>query len=75
MKNISKSKRNLGKQVIAAVMALSLAAPLYARYNPKPRWSLFSVQQEVDAGKQYSAEIEKELPLVNDAEVNRYVGK
>jgi Zn-dependent protease with chaperone function len=62
-------------RVLALVLVLSLAAPtaLFARYNPKPGFNVFSVEQDVELGKQHSAEIEKQVPVLNDAEVTRYI--
>ncbi|MEO5936349.1 MAG: M48 family metalloprotease [Terriglobales bacterium] len=65
--------RRISQQLVAVMLIGVLALPLHARYNPKPRWSLFSVQQEVQAGKEYSAQIEKELPLVRESDINNYV--
>ncbi len=53
----------------AAVFAVEAAGQL----NLKPGFNLFSKQQDVDAGKQAAAEADKQLPLVNDAQVVRYI--
>jgi beta-barrel assembly-enhancing protease len=67
-------KAILQRSTAIALICL-MALPLEARYNAKPRWSLFSVEQEVQAGQQYSAEVEKQLPLVNDSTINNYVSR
>jgi len=41
--------------------------------NLKPGFNLFSQQQDIEAGQQASAEADKQLPLVNDAQVVRYI--
>jgi Zn-dependent protease with chaperone function len=61
---------------MALAMMFSMAAPqlLEARYKPKPGWNLFSRDQEVQVGKEASAEVEKKLPLLKDSDpVTRYV--
>jgi beta-barrel assembly-enhancing protease len=68
------ASRMCQKLVAVALIGL-MATPLHARYNAKPRWSLYSVDQEVQAGKEYSAQVEKEMPLVNDAALNSYVSR
>lgn len=63
---------------MALTMLLSLVAPalLEARYQPKPAWNLFSREQEVQVGKEASAEVQKKLPLLPDSDpVTRYVQK
>lgn len=67
--------RRISQQLVAVVLIGGLALPLQARYNPKPRWSLFSVDQEVQAGKEYSAQIDKEMPLVRESDINNYVSR
>src|SRR5688500_15888874 len=36
-------------------------------------FNLFSVQQDVDLGRQSAAEVEKQLPILNDARTNTYL--
>ncbi len=63
---------------MALAMMFSLVAPqlLEARYKPKPAWNLFSREQEVQIGKETSAEVEKQLPLLPASDpVTRYVQK
>jgi Zn-dependent protease with chaperone function len=63
---------------MAVAMMLSMVAPqlLEARYKPKTGWNLFSREQEVQIGKESSAEVEKQLPLLKDSDpVTRYVQK
>jgi len=61
---------------MAVAVIVSMVAPqlLEARYKPKPAWNLFSRAQEVQVGKEASAEVEKKLPLLRDSDpVSRYV--
>src|SRR3954471_16046890 len=61
-------------KLIAALIAIAIAVPLYARFNPKPASpNFFSLDQEVQAGQEEAAKVDKQLPLVNDAALNRYV--
>jgi len=65
----------MSQRMVAVLLVCVLVAPLQARYNAKPRWSLFSVEQEIQAGKEYSAQVDKEMPLVKDADINSYVAR
>jgi Zn-dependent protease with chaperone function len=38
-------------------------------------FNLFSVQQDVDLGRQSAAEVEKQLPILNDSRTNTYLGR
>jgi hypothetical protein len=60
----------------AILLCLLLVTPpsLEARYKPKFGWNLFSRDQEVQAGKEASAEVEKQLPVLKDSDpVSRYI--
>ena len=57
--------------------ALALAAPLSASAQTKratPGFNLFTVEQDVEIGRQSAAEAEKQLRLLNQPNVNRYLG-
>jgi len=63
---------------MALAMIVSMVAPqlLEARYKPKPAWNLFSRDQEIQVGREASAEVEKQLPLLKDSDpVTKYVQK
>src|SRR3954469_25540750 len=67
--NSSRSTR-----IIAVTLALSIAAPpLFARYQPKPGFNLYPVDEEIKAGKDAATETEKQMPLVKDAQLNQYI--
>jgi len=53
----------------AAVYGVEAAGQL----NLKPGFNLFSQQQDVDVGRQASADADKQLPLLNDVQVVRYI--
>jgi predicted Zn-dependent protease len=65
----------ISQRFAAVLLVALLVLPAEARYNAKPRWSLYSVDQEVQAGKEYSAQVEKEMPIVNDAALNSYISR
>jgi Zn-dependent protease with chaperone function len=61
-------------RLFAALLALAIALPLYARFDPKPgKPNFFSLDQEVQVGQQEAAKLDKQLPLVTDAALNRYI--
>lgn len=70
-----KTRRSMLVKVVAVVLAVNLAVPvLFARFNPKPASpNFYSLEQEVQAGQQAAAEVDKTMPLVNDPELNRYI--
>jgi predicted Zn-dependent protease len=41
----------------------------------KPGWNMFSPQQDVQVGRENAAKVDKELPLLHDATVERYVNE
>jgi hypothetical protein len=58
--------------------ALVLCAPLAvgAEASPaKPGFNLFSVEQDVEIGRQSAVEAERQLRMLNDRNVNRYLNK
>lgn len=60
----------------AAALAWMLMLALAAQAQPRrvrPGFNLFSVEQDIQIGKEYSAQIEKELVLVQDRELNDYI--
>jgi hypothetical protein len=68
--------QSLMSRSLAAILAITLFAPqtLFARYQPSPgRPNFFSLDQEVQIGQQESSKIDQTMPLVADAELNRYI--
>ena len=66
------------RTLVSALLVASLTlAPLRARgverLQFKPGFNLFSTQQDVQVGKENAAQIDKQLPLVNDPEVLQYL--
>ncbi len=66
----------VARPVIALAIAWSLAAGVAeGQTKVNPGWNMFSAQQDVEIGAQSAAEAERQLPIVNDAEVNAYVNR
>jgi beta-barrel assembly-enhancing protease len=65
--------------LLAGLMVLGpLSAPGSAQTTIKqnqPGFNLFSVQQDVDLGRQSAIEAEKQLPMLRDATVNNYLNR
>jgi len=65
--------------LLAGLMVLGpLSAPSSAQTTIKqnqPGFNLFSVQQDIDLGRQSAIEAEKQLPMLRDATVNTYLNR
>ena len=71
-----RSVRVFGQQGMAFLLALTLAlapAAWAERTRLKPGWNMFSPQQDVDLGREVSKDAERQLPLLNDPQVDAYV--
>jgi len=58
--------------------ALVVSAPLVAPAETKratPGFNLFSVEQDIEVGRQSAREAERQLPLLNDRNLDRYLNK
>ncbi len=61
---------------MAAALSLLLGTAAFAqRTEMKPGWNIFSVEQDVEIGRQTSAEAEKQLPLLGDRKVDEYLNR
>jgi len=65
------------KRIFAILLSLLLVLPPYsfARYNPKPGMNFFSIDQDVQLGKENAVEVEKQMPMVTDAAINQYINR
>lgn len=66
------------RAAIALLAAVSLAiAPVAQaeRTKLKPGWNMFSAQQDVEIGQKVAADAERQLPMLNDARVDRYLDR
>ncbi len=75
-------KRTVWLSSVLLVGSLVFCAPLVARGDdetdramPTPGFNLFSVQQDVEIGRQSAVEAERQLPLLRDRNVDRYLNK
>jgi beta-barrel assembly-enhancing protease len=55
------------------ILLLGIAPVLAQRTQLKPGWNLFSPAQDVEVGKQTAGEAEKQLAMLNDQRVDRYL--
>jgi beta-barrel assembly-enhancing protease len=71
-------KRTIRAPSALLVGAFVLCAPLAARAAAKqvtPGFNLFSVEQDIEIGRQSAVEAERQLPLLNDRNVDRYLNQ
>lgn len=62
------------RPVIALMVALALGAGVAdAQTKINPGWNLFSPQQDVEIGQQSAMEAERQVPILNDRDVEQYV--
>jgi hypothetical protein len=77
-KETVKMKRTIRVPSVLLASALVLCAPLVARAEASratPGFNLFSVEQDVEIGRQSAVEAERQLPMLNDRNVDRYLNK
>jgi len=73
---MNRSAHLIARPVIALMIAMSLTAGIAnAQTQIKPGWNLFSPQQDVEIGQQSAVEAERQLPILNDSNVNAYVNR
>ncbi len=73
-----KTRLSASAAMFASLMALGpLSAPSHAQTtrSAQPGFNLFTVQQDVDLGRQSALEVEKQLPMLNDASTNAYLNR
>jgi len=70
----SMPRRSLARTLITSVAALMLAATTAAAQTVvKAGFNVFSVDQDVEIGRQSAAQVDRQIPAVNDAAISRYV--
>ena len=60
----------------AAVVVMACAALVYGAEKQKalkPGFNLFSKEQDVQMGQEYAAQVEREMPVVDNAELNKWI--
>ena len=68
-----KSRRSLGLLGIALVAMAFIVATAGAQTVVRPGFNIFSVDQDVEIGRQSVLQLEKKLPVMNEATAQRYV--
>ncbi len=71
-------KRTVRASSFLLAALLAIGAPLLAREQAKPAtagFNLFSVQQDIEIGRQSAVEAERQLPLLRDRNVDSYLNK
>ena len=71
-------KRTTQALSVLLASALALCAPLVAQAATSPAtagFNLFSVQQDVEIGRQSAVEAERQLPMLKNGNVDRYLNK
>ena len=65
---------HVARPILALALALTLVAGVAeAQTKINPGWNMFSPQQDVEIGAQSAAEAERQLPILNDRQVENYV--
>jgi beta-barrel assembly-enhancing protease len=67
-----RQRAGLAMVIVAFVLVPALSAQ---RSRLKPGWNLFTPAQDVEAGRQVSADAEKKLAMLNDRRVNDYLDR
>ncbi len=78
MKLAIKNHRRTSTTLAAALTALvGISGILWGvqELKFKPGWNMFSPQQDVQVGRENAAQVDKELPILQDATVERYVNE
>src|SRR3989337_2819940 len=57
------------------VSQIATVAPLQAPIEIKPGFNTFTPAQDIELGKEAAKDVEKEYPLVNDAQLNAYISR
>jgi Zn-dependent protease with chaperone function len=73
---MNRSAHIVARPVIALAIALSLVAGVAeGQTKINPGWNMFSAQQDVEIGAQSASEAERQLPILNDSQVESYVNR
>ena len=68
-------RRQSAVAVLAALSLVLAPAAQAERTKLKPGWNMFSPQQDVEIGQKVAADAERQLPMLNDARVDRYLDR
>lgn len=73
---MNRSAHASARPAIALMIALSLAAGVAeAQTKVNPGWNMFSPQQDVEIGQQSAVEAERQMPILNDSNVQNYINR
>lgn len=64
-------KRLLALLVVCAALALAASQ----KKLPKPGWNLFTKQQDIELGREYAQQVERQMTVVPNKELNDYVNR
>jgi len=65
--------RQTAKDILLLSLAVVMAQTATAQTVVKPGFNIFSEQQDVEIGKQSAVEVEKQMPVLNDSQIQNYV--
>jgi beta-barrel assembly-enhancing protease len=68
-------RKTLPATTVAALLASLVTLVLAADLNFRPGFDLFSVAQDVQVGKENAAQVEKQMPVLDDEQASRYVNQ
>ena len=66
-------RKCVARGIIATALVLTIS-DLSAQTTISSGFNLFSTEQDIEIGRRSAAEIERQLPIVQDASVDAYVG-
>lgn len=73
---MNRTAHGVSRPMLALMLAVTLVAGVAeAQTKINPGWNMFSAQQDVEIGAQSAAEAERQLPILNDREVDAYVNR
>lgn len=72
---IRSAHRSAGPAITLALTLALVAGVAEGQTKINPGWNMFSAQQDVEIGQQSAVQAERQLPIVNDADVNAYVNR
>ncbi|HEX8153618.1 MAG TPA: M48 family metallopeptidase, partial [Thermoanaerobaculia bacterium] len=73
---MNRRQQLVARPLIALALMMAMTAGVAeAQTNVKPGFNLFSAEQDVEIGRQSASEAERQLPVMNDREVNEYVNR
>jgi beta-barrel assembly-enhancing protease len=59
--------------LLATLALVTSGAGAFAQNDPKPGFNLFSVEQDIEIGRQSAAQAERQLPVLEDPSLERYL--